>query len=128
MTDHGAKSPSWGMRNIRVGYTLIEIVVALLLFSVGGLAMVSTSAVVGRELSANASRERAVRIAATRLEMLRAACRSAGAGREELGRIKSEWSVGRPDSSQVSLLEAITYPTKQGVRSDVYRVTVPCPR
>ena len=115
------------MRNCsRVGYTLVEIVVALLLFSVGGLAMVSTSAVVGRELSANASRERAGRIAATRLEMLRATCRSARAGSEELGRIRSEWSVGRPDSSKLSVVESITYPTKQGTRTDIYRVTLPC--
>ena len=53
------------------GYTLIEIVVALLLFTVGGLALVATSAVIGRELNANATRERAGRIAATRLEILR---------------------------------------------------------
>ena len=113
--------------SLRIGYTLIEIVVALFLFSVGGLALVATSAVVGRELNANASRERAGRIAATRLEMLRAGCRSTSGGREELGGIKSEWSVGRPDSSRVSLLEAITYPTKQGVRTDNYRVTLRCP-
>ncbi len=110
----------------RLGYTLIEIVVALLLFSVGGLALVATSAVVGRELNANASRERAGRIAASRLEILRAGCRGASGGREALGRIESEWSVGFPDSSHVSLLETITYPTRRGTRTDLYRVTVPC--
>jgi type II secretory pathway component PulJ len=112
---------------LRIGYTLIETVVALFLFSVGGLAMASTSAVVGRELSANASRERAARVATARLEMLRAGCLSASGGDEELGRIKSEWSVGRPDSAQVSLVEAVTYPTRQGRRTDVYRATISCP-
>jgi Tfp pilus assembly protein PilV len=106
---------------------LIEIVVAMFLFSVGGLALVATSAVVGRELNANASRERAGRIAATRLEILRAGCRNASSGREDLGRIKSEWSVGFPDSSHVSLIESITYPTKHASRTDLYRVTLPCP-
>lgn len=116
------------MRNrFRAGYTLVEIVVALFLFSVGALAMVGTSAVVGRELRANASRERAARLATARLEMLRAGCRGAEGGREELGPIKSEWSVGRPDSAQVSLLEAVTYPARHGIRTDVYRVTLPCP-
>lgn len=128
MMDSCANAASWGMQNtFRVGYTLVEIVVALLLFSVGGLAMVSTGAVVGRELRANASRERAARIATARLEMLRAGCRSASGGGEELGKIKSEWSVGRPDSAQMSLLEAVTYPTRQGVRTDIYRATLPCP-
>ena len=110
----------------RIGYTLIEIVVAILLFTVGGLALAATSAVVGRELNANASRERAGRIAANRLEQLRAECRSATGGRALIGRIESEWSVGFPDSSHVSLRESITYPTAKGVRTDVYRTTLPC--
>jgi type II secretory pathway component PulJ len=110
----------------RIGYTLIEIVVALLLFTVGGLALVATSAIVGRELNANATRERAGRIAATRLEILGAACRGAAAGREIVGQIESEWSVAVPDSSRVSLLESVTYPTWRGRRTDVYRVTLAC--
>ena len=110
----------------RIGYTLIEIVVAIFLFTVGGLALVATSAVVGSELSANASREQAGRIAASRLEMLRARCRSASGGRETVGRIESEWSVGFPDSSHVSLLESITYPSQRGDRTDVYRATLLC--
>lgn len=115
--------PSW----LRIGYTLIEIVVALFLFTVGGLALVATSAVVGRELDANATRERAGRIAASRLEILGAGCRSASGGRETLGRIESEWSVSFPDSSHVSVLESITYPTRWGGRTDLYRVLMPCP-
>jgi prepilin-type N-terminal cleavage/methylation domain-containing protein len=110
----------------RAGYTLIEIVVAIFLFSVGGLALAATSAVVGRELNANAIREQAGRMAASRLEMLRAGCRSASGGREMMGRIESRWSVGFPDSSHVNLLESITYPTQRGARTDIYRVKLPC--
>jgi pilin/secretion family protein with methylation motif len=109
------------------GYTLIEIVVGLLLFTAGALALVATSAVIGSELSANAIRERAGRIAETRLEILGAACRGATDGREALGRIQSEWSVGFADSGHVRLVESITYPTRRGGRTDSYRVTLPCP-
>ena len=108
------------------GYTLIEVVVALLLFTVGGLALVATSAVIGRELSANALREHAGRIAGTRLEILGAACHGATGGSETLGRIESSWSVGHPDSDRVSLLESITYPTRRGDRTDTYRATLRC--
>jgi Tfp pilus assembly protein PilV len=111
---------------LRIGYTLIEIVVAIFLFSVGGLALVATSAAVGRELTVNAARERAGRIAATRLEMLRAGCRSAISGHEAFGRIESNWSVGGSDSSHLSVMESITYPTRQGPRTDVYRGTLWC--
>ena len=110
------------------GYTLIEIVVALLLFPVGGLALVSTSAVVGRELNANAVREHAGRMAQTRVEMLGAACRVATGGREVLGRIESAWSVEFPDSGHVTVLESVAYPTRRGRRTDSYRVTLPCRR
>jgi hypothetical protein len=83
--------------------------------------------VVGRELNANASREQAARIAANRLELSRAGCRGASGGRELIGRIESEWSVGFPDSSHRSVVESITYPTPKGVRTDVYRAMLPCP-
>lgn len=114
--------------SLRIGYTLIEIVVALFLFTAGGLALVATSAVIGLELTANATRERAGRIAASRLEHLGAGCRNASAGRETIGRIESEWSVGFPDSSHVSVLESVTFPTRRGSRTDLYRVVLPCLR
>jgi len=109
------------------GYTLVEVVIALLLFTVGALALVATSAVIGRELNANAIRERAGRMAESRLELLGAGCRGATAGREARGGIESEWSVDSHDSAHVSLLESIVYPTRRGSRTDSYRVTVPCP-
>ena len=114
------------LKQLRAGYTLIELVVALLVFTVGGLGLVATSAVIGRELRANATRERAGRTAATRLEILAAACRGATGGSETIGGIKSEWSVGIPDSSRVSLQESVTYPTPRGDRTDIYRAIIPC--
>ena len=110
----------------RTGHTLIELIVALLVFSVGGLGLVATSAVIGRELLSNAIRERAGRLAASRLEMLAAECLAATAGQETVGGINSEWSVGFPDSSRVSLLGSVTYTTRRGRRTDIYRATVPC--
>ena len=129
MVERGATRTSLGMRNwLRTGHTVVEVVAATFLFSVGALALVATSAVVGRELDLNASRERAVRIAVARLEMLRAECRSAGGGSETMGRITSEWSVAAPDSAHLSVIESISYPTRRDVRNESYRVTLPCSR
>ena len=111
----------------QAGYTLIELVVALLVFTVGGLGLVATSAVIGRELTANAIRERAGRIAATRLEILAAGCRGATPGAETIGSIRSEWTVGSADSSHVTLLESVSYQTPRGGRTDVYRAMLWCP-
>jgi Tfp pilus assembly protein FimT len=128
MTLRAANGTSSGMlTQRRRGYTLLEIVIALFLFTVGGLALVAISAVIGRELDANAVRERAGRIAASRLEVLGANCRGASGGREIIGRIESEWSVSFPDSSHLSVLESIKYPTRRGGRTDLYRATLACP-
>ena len=109
------------------GYTLIETIVALLLFTIGGLALVSTSALVGREMNTNAVRERAARMATSRLEVLAAGCRSAASGHETLKQVESEWSVALLDSARLSVVETVVYPVLDGQRTDQFRATLPCP-
>jgi type II secretory pathway component PulJ len=109
------------------GYTLIETIVALLLFTIGGLALVSTSALVGREMNTNAVRERAGRMAASRLEVLGAGCRRAASGRETFRQVESEWSVAFLDSAHLSVVETVSYPVLDGRRIDQLRAVLPCP-
>ncbi|HEX9221506.1 MAG TPA: hypothetical protein VF858_13555 [Gemmatimonadaceae bacterium] len=109
------------------GYTLIETIVAVLLFTLGGLALASTSAVIGRQLNANALRERAARIAASRLETISAECRASSSGRESLQQVESNWSVSFPDPSRVSVVGSVSYVTWNGQRTDFYRAILPCP-
>ncbi|HMG12946.1 MAG TPA: prepilin-type N-terminal cleavage/methylation domain-containing protein [Gemmatimonadaceae bacterium] len=117
------------MRQARIaGYTLIETIVALLLFTIGGLALVSTSAMIGRAMRSNASRERAGRMAASRLEILGAGCGVAASGREAFQQIESEWSVAFVDSARVSIVESVSYPTGRGRRKDLFRAVLPCAR
>lgn len=112
----------------RIGYTLIEVVVALLVFTVGCLALAATGAVVARNLNANATRERAGRTAASRLEILGAGCRGAASGRETFEQIESEWLVALVDSARLSVTESVSYPTPGGRRTDLIRAVLPCPR
>ena len=114
-------------RPARPGYTLIETIAAVLLFSVGGLALASTSAVIGRGLNANVVRERAARLAASRLEAIQGECRRATSGREVIEQIDSEWSVSFSAPSQVRVVEAVSYNTANGRRTDFYRAILPCP-
>jgi hypothetical protein len=96
------------------GYTLIEIIIALLLFTIGGLALVSTSALIARATNADGIRERAGRIAASRLELLGIECERAVSGRETLQQIQSEWTVTFLDSAGIRVVEAVSYPTPEG--------------
>ncbi len=110
------------------GYTLIETIVALVLFTTGGLALVSTSALVGREMNTNAVRERAGRMAASRLEIIGADCRSAASGRETFQQVESAWSVAFLDSARLSVVETVSYPMLDGHRVDQFRAVLSCPR
>ena len=110
------------------GYTLIEIIIALLLFTIGGLALVSTSALVARATNADGVRERAGRIAASRLEILSIECHSAVSGRETLQQVESEWSVTLLDSTRMKVVEAVSYPTPQGRQTLRFESILPCRR
>jgi Tfp pilus assembly protein PilV len=111
-----------------LGYTLIEVIVALLLFTIGGLALVATSALLGREINTNSVRERAGRMAASRLEILRAGCLEASSGHETFQQIDSEWSVASLDSTRLRVVESVSYPAADRRRTDLFRVVLPCPR
>ena len=112
----------------RTGYTLIEIIVALQLFTIGGLALVSTSALVARATNADGIRERAGRIAASRLEILGLECQRAVSGRETLQQIQSEWAVTLFDSARISVVEMVSYPTPEGPLTLRFDSIMPCLR
>jgi len=124
LSDHAAMRAK--TRTCRDGYTLLEIIVALLLFAIGGLALAGGSAVIGQALNADAARERAARIAARQIEILVAGCRSAASGHQSLPQIESDWLVSRPDSNRVSITETVTYFASNGRRTDSYRVLRSC--
>lgn len=108
------------------GYTLIEIIVALLVFSTGALGFAAGSAIVARELGTNRVRSEATRMAASRRESVHANCRSAQSGSEVRGSIFSVWTVRPLDATKVSLEGTVSYATARGSRSEPYAATVGC--
>jgi prepilin-type N-terminal cleavage/methylation domain-containing protein len=109
----------------RSGYTLVEVVVALLVFTVGALALAASSAVVARTMHANLLRERAARLAVSRIETIISACGTAASGMESVDAIESRWTVGR-GAQTVSILESTLYQSTTGPRLDAYRSLVLC--
>lgn len=108
------------------GFTLIEVIVALLVFTVGALALVAGSAFVGREMNSNAIREQSVRIATSRLELVASQCERASSGSEKVGAVVSRWSIS-PVTNGVAVSETVTYTTAAGRRSDEYHAAFSCP-
>ena len=109
------------------GYALIEIIVALVVFTTGALGLAAGSAIVTRELAVNGIRSTAARLALNRQEQIQSACRNAQSGSETHGSLRSAWTVSDVDSSQVLLAGTISYPTRRGPRTDSYTLTVWCP-
>jgi prepilin-type N-terminal cleavage/methylation domain-containing protein len=112
---------------IQRGYTLVELIVTLLLFAVGGLALAGTSAVLGKSLNSDGVRERAARVAGTQMEMLAAGCHSASNGSKSYSQIRSEWTVSRPTPNTLEIGESVSYADSRGRRSDSYHALVACP-
>jgi prepilin-type N-terminal cleavage/methylation domain-containing protein len=113
-------------RLARQGYTLIEIIVALVVFTTGALGLAAGSAIVTRELGTNGVRAAAARLAKNRQEQVRSTCRTARSGSETLGRLRSSWTVSPIDSSHISLVGTVSYETRRGTRTDSYALTAWC--
>lgn len=118
----GVKPPS-----VLHGFTVIELVLALFIFTVGALSLAAGSAVVARQLGANRVQSRAERLATSREEIVRSACRIASSGWERDGPIRLEWTVSKPDSTTLSLTGQVTYLTAFGVRNDPIAAIIDCP-
>jgi len=106
---------------------MVELIVSLLVFAVGGLALASTSALLGRGLNTDALRERAARIAGSQIELLAAGCQSAADGNRSYPGIRSDWTVSHPDAHTIEIRESVGYQSARGHRIDDYRVLIGCP-
>jgi prepilin-type N-terminal cleavage/methylation domain-containing protein len=108
------------------GYTLIEVMMALLVFTVGALALAASSTVVAQAMSTNALHERAGRVAASRIALIKSECGIAVSGSETVQQMESTWSVARGDRSRVSVTETVSYRSPRGPRTLTYRTTIWC--
>ena len=111
----------------RSGFTLIELMVAVMLFTVGVLATMSSSAAVMKMMGGAQRLTVASVVAEARFERLRAqSCTQHVAGSATTRGVRESWQV-------VPLVQAddvtvmVTYPTGGGrIVSQTYRTYVPC--
>jgi prepilin-type N-terminal cleavage/methylation domain-containing protein len=108
------------------GFTLIEVIVALLIFAVGALALAASSALIAQAMATNGLRERSGRVAASTIALIRSQCGTAVSGSERVQQMESAWWVTRFDRSRLGITESVSYPTPRGPRTQTYRATVWC--
>jgi Tfp pilus assembly protein PilV len=106
--------------DVRKGFPLIEVLVALLIFEFGMLALAATSAVIARDLGAATRRARAHAQASHRVEGLRGTACSAGnvtAGLTHDG-LTEVWRVDATGDRR-ALADSVSFALSNGRRSHV---------
>ena len=101
-------------------------IIALLVFTTGALALAAGSAVIVREMHTNSVRAEAGRLTASRFEIVQSTCLLAQSGSETRGSITSEWTVSPLDSTGVRLTGTVSYLSPRGRRTEAYSAIVAC--
>lgn len=133
-TAHGAPprlAPRQPRRYARVklrrGFTLVELVTALVLLSIGALALASLSAVVMRNVAGAAQQTIAATIAQSRFEQLRGlSCTSLESGEANTRGMDESWKV-IPETRSVTVVLTVQYDDGRRNRMHIHETIIPCP-
>jgi Tfp pilus assembly protein PilV len=110
------------------GLTLVDVVIALVVFGVGMLGLGSAMLVLMRQARAAQIQSIATDVAASRLERLVfLPCETQTAGSEQIRGVASSWSVqSRLGRNAVLVNHAVQFALPSGIRSREYYAAAPC--
>jgi type IV pilus modification protein PilV len=111
----------------RAGFTLVELLVAMMVFAVGMLALAATAASVTRMMGGAKRQTLAATVAQSRLEKLRSSpCASLTSGSETVRGITNTWTVTAV-SRGVTIKDSVSFPSSRNTRrSKVYQTSLSC--
>jgi len=112
----------------RKGFTLVELLIALVLLNVGLFALVGIAATISRDANHSRSEANALSVASARLERAASvACRGSGSVVETGRNGIVEWFFETDASNGTRLLgDSVVVATSSGARSFVLRTRAPC--
>lgn len=111
----------------RAGFTLVELLVAMMIFAVGMLGLAATAGSVTRMMGGARRQTIAAQVAQSRIEKLRASpCTALTGGSETVRGVTNIWTVTAV-SRGVNVTDSVVFPiARGGSRSRVYRTTLSC--
>ena len=117
------------MKRDRAGFTIIEVLVAIIVLTIGLLGLVSTVGLVTRMISQGQRYTAASTLASERFEILRAqGCPATGSGAETRAPYAIAWTVTDVAGGKGrQLAVAVTSPTARGPRTYNFSTTHYCP-
>ncbi len=110
------------------GFTVVEVLIAVLVLGIGLLGLVASAAVTTRMIGQGQRYSEASAVAGQRFEMLRSvSCPNMADGSQQQGPYAVSWSVqtvagGRAEGVTV----VVQSPTGRGMRADTFVTTIPC--
>lgn len=110
----------------RHGFTLAEVLLAVILINVGLLALVAGSAVLIRQTTALRLRNAALRAATNRLEQLGAAPCGSSSGSATAALMREDWLLAPLANGVADVRDSVTFGIGAETHSIVLRTRVPC--
>ena len=110
----------------RKGFSLIELMVAIMILTVALLGLAATSAVATQMIGASGRSTLAASVAQSRFELLRRGrCTTLAGGSAYTRGVSESWQI---DSIRTSafVTERVTYQTRRGPRTQTFRTVRPC--
>lgn len=110
----------------RKGFTLVELIVAIIILVIGVLGLASAAAVVMRQITGSSFQNRAAAVAQSRFERLRAMpCANATDGTATADGITERWTVQMLNRS-LQMQDVVTWREKQTTRTITFTSLRPC--
>jgi prepilin-type N-terminal cleavage/methylation domain-containing protein len=109
----------------RRGLTLIELLIAMLVFAVGALGLAASSASLAREVAWNADRFRAAALARSRIEAVSASRCESGDGIDRSATVTDNW-VATVNGARVTIDQTLSRTDSRATHIDVIHAGAPC--
>lgn len=108
------------------GFTLVELIIAIVILVVGVLGLASTAAVVMKQITASSMQTRAAMMGQSRLEQLRSVpCANMAAGTATSNGVTETWRV-TVNARTATLVNVVTWSERQVARSVTFTSERPC--
>ena len=109
------------------GFTLAELLVAVVIFSVGLLALAGTASVIMTTLTSTQSRTIAAGVAESRFERIRTtACASRASGSATTRGIAETWTLSHLPRAEDDVTVSVTFLSNHRTRSETFQSILPC--
>lgn len=116
----------------RDGFTLVEVMVAVVILAVGILGLAATASVVTRQMTGAVHQSVAATVAYSRLEHIRSSdcmvMKDSTSGSAVTRNVSERWTISVPPQKQALLVtEVITYKVRGQTKTQIFNSEFPCP-